>query len=778
MSLGLVLAALLASMSPVESGQPQQTFLPLIVNEVPKGEVPVAIDGELVWMPVVELEKAGIKGFAGRRDTMVGAPHVLLNSLAPGIVIRLDMAEVVLYLTAEPSYFDENRVVLQFDRPAGLVLSRSSSGYLNYSATWDQSAGTTGYGEAGLSLSGRASLVTGFDLDAEGTLTRGLSALSVDRASARQRWQFGDTVSRSTPLGSAPIVAGVSFGRDYSLDPYYYRYPTPTFRGTATTRSDVEIYINGALVRRLQVGPGPYRFDRLPLNSGLGDVRVIVRDPLGRQQIFDANVYLATGVLTKGEQDYQYVAGALRDDTTGAPTYGDVQGTLSHRIGLTDWLTLGVSGEGNQDVVTGGPTLSMKLARFGELELNTWASQTADTKQNGFAGYGLYTFVGRWLNVSGVAQYYDPGYANIYLRPGDMQTPEYYQANVGVPIGRSGSLTYTWEQKRSPAGNFGFELPDGGYDSALVRSRAHTLRTALRVLPATQLTATVTYTQVRGQRLWTGYAGLNLVLGSSTTAGATYSRLIDGTETAYADLSKSLPVGVGYGYRLSGSDVAKGTANGQFELNTPFNRLRLNYDVAEGGDRQNGAATLAGGLMVSGGGVFFTRPLDSSAAVVEVTGLPNVRIMADNVVVARTGGGGKALVPRLLPYLANRISYEEADIPFDYKVPVASQLIAPPFRGAAYVRFQTSRIQARAGSVRFVIAGEDVVPSYGDMVVTMADGDVESPLNADGEFFLDLPTGRHRATVTFKGQSCEVEFDATSRGTELIQQVGVLRCTP
>jgi outer membrane usher protein FimD/PapC len=401
-----------------------------------------------------------------------------------------------------------------------------------------------------------------------------------------------------------------------------------------------------------------------------------------------------------------------------------------------------------------------------------------DDKTSGLAFYGLYTFVGRRLNLNAAAQYYDPDFANIYVRPGDIQTPEFYQASVGVPVLTTGSLTYTWEQKRSPAGTFGIVLPDGDYDPELVRSRAHTLRTALRVLPRTQLTATATYTLVRDQRIWTGYAGLNVVLGASTTASAAYSRLIDQSEVTSADISKSLPVGAGYGYRLSGSDVQGGSANGVFEVNSPFNRLRLTYDVAEGGDRTNGAATLSGGLIVSSGGLFFTRPLDTSAAVVEVTGLPNVRILADNVEVARTGRGGKALVPRLLPYLANRISYEEADIPFDYKVPVSSQLIAPPFRGAAYVKFDTARIQARAGSVRLTIDGEDVVPSYGTIVVSTPEGDVESPMNVDGEFFLDLPAGHHRATVTFKGATCDVEFDAVARGTELIQQVGVLRCAP
>src|SRR6185295_15040709 len=128
---------------------------------------------------------------------------------------------------------------------------------------------------------------------------------------------------------------------------------------------------------------------------------------------------------------------------------------------------------------------------------------------------------------------------------------------------------------------------------------------------------------------------------------------------------------------------------------------------------------------------------------------------------------------RLLPYLANRISFSEADIPFDYTIPVSFQLIAPPFRGAAVVKFVTSRIQGRTGSVRMTIDGREVVPAYGGIVVTLPGGAVESPLNAEGEFFLDLPDGHHRATVTFQDRSCVVECDATSWMGELMQRLGV-----
>ena len=114
---------------------------------------------------------------------------------------------------------------------------------------------------------------------------------------------------------------------------------------------------------------------------------------------------------------------------------------------------------------------------------------------------------------------------------------------------------------------------------------------------------------------------------------------------------------------------------------------------------------------------------------------------------------------------------------FDYKVPISSQLVAPPYRGAAFVRFKTARIQGRAGQVVLMMGGVPVVPSYGAITVKIDDQDVESPLNEEGGFFVDLPAGRHTATVAYKGKSCDVQFEAKA-GKDLIQNVGTLTCTP
>ena len=770
----LALCLALAGVTAQEA-QPQRAFWSLVVNDVPKGEVLGGVDGDRLWLPVAALERAGLRGFQGQRATLFGEPYVLLQSLAPDITTILDTANVVVRLTAAPRFFEETRVIMQRPRPAGIVNTQSRSAFLNYSASWDQLAGSSGFGEAGIALHRSLTAVSGFTVYPDGQFARGLSTLTWDHPEKRLRFQLGDIVAAPTPLGSGPTLAGLAFGRDYSLDPYYYRYPTPFVRGTTAAPSDVEIYVNDALVRRVSITPGPYRFDRLPLNSGLGNVRVVVRDRLGREQIFQSSEYLATGVLKRGDQDFQYLAGIRRDDAEETPAYHEWSATAYHRVGLTDWLTAGFSGEGRRDVAAGGPTVNVRLARLGEFEAQTWASGTRDGTP-GLGVYALYTFASRWLTAGATLQQYDDGFANLLTDPGMFAVPEFYQANAGVPLFRSGSVNYTWQRKRSSAAEFGFTTAGGTIDELLVRSRSHSLRAAFRLFGGTQLSGTATYTTVRDRHLWSGFAGLTVTFGRDTTASVTYSDF-PGSRSTYASLEKPRPVGVGYGYRVTASDLEDGTASGQLDLNTPHTHLTLRYDALNGGDDHAASGTIAGGLILTRGGVFFTRELEQSSAVVEVKGLKNVRVLADNVPVGRTNGSGRLIIPDLLPYLANRISLEEADIPFQYSIPVLSQLVAPPFRGAAYVSFVTTRIQGRDGFVRLSIDGKEVVPAYGNIVVQLDGREVPSPLNAEGAFFLDLPDGRHTATVSYNGVTCTVTIDATPT-SGLIQHLGVLRCTP
>ena len=217
----------------------------------------------------------------------------------------------------------------------------------------------------------------------------------------------------------------------------------------------MQIYVSRALIRQVQVGPGPYSLDRLPVNAGLGDVRVVVRDPFGNQQQFSVGLYQPTGVLRRGEHDFQFVGGKLRDDTGPKPTYGDWQGTAFERVGVSDWLTVGYTGEGSKDVVAGGPTLSMRLAKMGELELNTWGSQTA-AKTRGFAVYGVYTFVAPFLNVTA-----RPALRRRLLEPVCGKGKSARRSSISCPAFRCGAWQRHLRGSSGPRRQPRFTLPDG-----------------------------------------------------------------------------------------------------------------------------------------------------------------------------------------------------------------------------------------------------------------------------------------------------------------------------
>jgi outer membrane usher protein len=67
--------------------------------------------------------------------------------------------------------------------------------------------------------------------------------------------------------------------------------------GTATVPSTVDVFVNNQFVTSGQLPPGPFVIDRLPTVSGTGDVSVVVRDALGREQVVTQTFYSSTTLL-------------------------------------------------------------------------------------------------------------------------------------------------------------------------------------------------------------------------------------------------------------------------------------------------------------------------------------------------------------------------------------------------------------------------------------------------------------------------------------------------
>ncbi len=117
------------------SAQQQRAIFELVVNQVAKDQIAAVLMADEVWVPVNGLEEAGVRKFTGDRPDTLRPVFVRLGSLAPRIVFELDERELMLRITVQPDHLAGTKVSLATGAPAGIIYSRATSGFLNYSWT-------------------------------------------------------------------------------------------------------------------------------------------------------------------------------------------------------------------------------------------------------------------------------------------------------------------------------------------------------------------------------------------------------------------------------------------------------------------------------------------------------------------------------------------------------------------------------------------------------------------------------------------------------------------
>ncbi len=540
-------AALLLLFAPALFAQPgdnQRAYLELFVNEASKDTVLVYLRGGDVpddfLIAVEDLEAAGLHGLGGTREVHDGRPYVSLRSLLPEIRFRYDAQALAVRLTAPPAALDRTTLDLRpVLRPEGMVLRKDTSGFLNYSVSADGNGIVTGAGEVGASLRGNLAF-TGFSVLPDHRVVRGLSYVVLDDPERMRRFQVGDAIAISTELGGSAQLAGLSLTREFSLDPYFVRQPLPRLSGAILTPSTLEVYVNGALVRRDPVAPGPFEVRNLPVGSGVGQVSYVVRDAFGRTEEFASPYYSAAGVLADGISDYGYHLGFRRLNFGEVSSeYGPPELLARHRFGIGDWLTAGYRFEsalqrtgGTSLLASGGPTVALALP-VGELDLDAAAS--ADGSTAGGAGAISYSVFTRHLSAGASLRAMSAGYSNLSL-PAAVDRPLLQlSGSVGAPIVQRLSVTLQGQLNA---------MRDAGAASVL------TLRTDYYFSNALSLALSASRQRTAGQQPeWLGYATLIYNFGGGTTAdlGATGG---SSTGSATAGVQKSLPLGEGWGYQL------------------------------------------------------------------------------------------------------------------------------------------------------------------------------------------------------------------------------------
>lgn len=747
------------------------------VNHVAKGSAFVWIGPRgRTYVQASDLRRFGITRLRTPITRIHGRPYVALDA-APGLSYRLDERNLELHIRVEPRALGNRQVFnLASRRPGGVLYPQPGGAFLNYNLTagGDDAGGPTQLGaatELGLHLGKflllSDALVTHDRASGATRATRLSTRLVRDDRSTLQRLTLGDFVTApSTSLDSSLRLGGVSLSKNYSIDPYAVTFPGQVISGTAALPSTVYLYSNGVLVAQESVQPGQYQLQNFVTLPGLQVTRVVVRDVLGNETTVVNPFYFSQALLRRGLDEYDLNVGLerrgfglLSNDYAGLGLSGH------YRVGLSDALTVGVSGEALGGRYHLGPSLTWRLGLYGVAGAALAYGRGGGT--GGGAAALSYAYSGRHFDASVALRLEGrdfPSAAPSSL--GNMRHQLAASFAYALGAGRSLGLTY---------------LDTAPWDGARGRSGALTYRSALA--RGVFLDASLTRTFGAG-------GGSAVLFGLSYTPDAgdnppSYDLQLQNGAGAHAQtvqVSGGNPDAAGLSYRATAT-----RANGAAGPHTTFDPVaQFNFRAAEARaelyrDSAGGPTSyrlgVAGAVARIDGHWGLARPIQDSYGLVKVGHLAGIRVYANNIDVGRTGADGMFLIPRLASYFDNPIAIDPRDLPFDYSVPQARYIVSPSLRSGVLIDFKAHRVHGIAAHLvtrrdgkRIPFAGaEGEIDARGRKVASIYTG-------PGGRFYVeDIAAGDYTGRARNRAGTCEFTLRVPP-GHAVVSDLGDLEC--
>ena len=711
------------------------------------------------------------------------ADFVLLDDF-PGASYRYDEPKQAIAITIDNGF----RKVNAFDFAQGANLRRAVAAWgavVNYDvlaggATKDEDL-LPQYSGSSLTLDSRA--FSPYGVFSQGVIARtdpnNSNAVRLETA-YRYRdqdnlvsYRAGDAVSGGLPWTRPIRWAGFLAERDFGLRPDLITAPLPTLGGTAAVPATVDIYLNNVRSFSQDVDAGPFSFANVPLITGAGNARVVVRDAAGHETATTLDYYATPSLLAPGLTSFSVGAGLPRLD------YGGTDDRYSHspvasataRRGVTDWLTVEGHGEGGAGLINAGAGAVFRTGAFGAASLALTAS--ARSGDVGAQVYGSYeaAFAGFSLNVSAqhaLGDYRDLASVTARETLDDNEIARLYndpailllstnppraldRLTIGAPlpfIDADFSVSFIHinddvnETQNVVSGSISYALPDN----------ASLFATAFAEL---------------GDDGNAGiFVGVSWPLGADVSLSSSVSYDKHGA-SAEVGAIKPLDNNIGsYGWRVR--DAEGESANREAKVAYRAEKFRVEGSVGQDHSGGRGYVEVDGAVAMLGGGMFFTNRIDDAFAVVDV-GAPGVEVFNENRPVGFTDEQGLLLVRDLRSYQPNKLTIDGVNLPVDAEIEKSHDVIAPADRAGVIVKFEV-RQNTEAALVVFRRPDGEFVPAGATGKI---DGGEDFVVGYDGEAFIHALGADNAVTITTIDGDCQSRFAFAPRPGEQVRVAAV-----
>lgn len=658
--------------------------------------------------------------------------HIRLTSM-PGVNARFD--GVTLMIDATESAFQGTRINLQ--KNTAPLIDGGNGAYINYDLSIfgarkqrpSSAASVEGvvYADT-LSLAGNGVFV---DTTMSRKFVRYESSLRWDFPDSARSLVAGDAVSRSGALAHSFRYGGISYGTNFSTRPDMVTFALPAVPGESRIPTSADLLINGQTHSRLDLAAGPFEISNVPALNGAGEIQLVTRDPLGRQQVLVVPYYVTPTLLRAGLTDAGFEIGKVREDFGLANFHygrGFARGTL--RRGLLPKLTMETFAEttGRQYVIGIGMTAAIAAYAVANTAISlsecdkrgASASAAVERSSSGFS-FGLRgQYATRHFTQLGEI-------AGLHYR---------LNASAGTSMGALGNVNVVLAA-----------------ESRYERSRLVTTAVSYQKQIGKNLSILANFSVTRRDEGARQFAGLALIMPLDALASAALSSTRqDEHQEHILDVRQNLPTDERWAARarLTQSDANGRRADAGLTWQNAFSQWSV--DVAHAGSSQSMRLGMNGSLVMARGLLGAVRQLGDAFAVVSVPGFPGIDVFHENQRVAQTDASGFAIIPRLRPFEPNVIVLDTLKLSLATELSGSRRIVTPGRRAGVLLQFKATK--THGALVRAVRENGEPVPAGALLSI----GGESFPVASNGEAWVTGLNAEADATVAWRDQRCALRI--------------------
>jgi outer membrane usher protein len=677
-----------------------------------------------------------------------------------GVKATLDEAGQRLLIEAPASAFFATALT-EAAPPMPVPVRSGNGGFFNYELFAQHTTERTdasGFFEFGVFTPvgvGVASFLAGRNGGSE-HVTRLDTTWTLDLPEQRTSLRVGDAVTLpASGWGRSTRFGGIQYANNFATQPYLLTMPLQRVNGEAVLPSTVDIFVNNSLISSQSVPPGPFSVNGLPGITGQGEMRVVVRDLFGREQVVTQPFYASMSLLQSGLSDFSVEAGAIRTNYAQAGTqYGRRFGAGTYRHGLSDRFTAEVHAEAAEGGQTTAGLSGVQLVPALGVFSAAAAASNSKAGSGQLLGLGFERNNINALSVGLRGLWASREFTQIGQEPGELPPQQLLAASASLFAGALGSFGVGYARQDN------YDRPRAEFVSANYGTNL-----GRRVYLSVSLQKALA-----GDRAQSLFATMTVPFGERSSASVTAQRTdnaVQKSQELSAQAQQGLPVGSGFGWQVRTSSQQRHEAGVAWQNDF----VTAGADVASTQGQTAVRMAASGSVAFVGGAAFAGRRISDSFGVVQLPDYPGVRVFADNQLVARTDAQGNAFLPRLRAYEKNGISVDAADFPLDAQIDTLKIDAVPYHRSGLVLQFPVRR--SAGALVRLVLDDGGAVPA--GAVVQVAGSDTMFPVAMDGEAWLTGLAESNTLRVTWRERTCEIMLTMTKTNDPL-PQLGPFVC--